>query len=235
MIPTSSRPGSAALALAVLAVLSLIEGCGHREPSRVEAALPAVSVSVAPVESHGITATEEVVGTVRSRLRSAIEAKLTGRIEALLVVPGQSVRQGETLVTLDAREAKARLDSALAVREQAALDFERISKLVKDGAATVSDRDGVQARQRVSVAAVVEAETMLAHSRVIAPFDGVITRKFADMGDLATPGRPLVEIEDPSKLRFEADIPEAILDRLQLGARLSVRVGSLKEIGRAHV
>ena len=147
--PTSSRPGSAALALAVLAVLSLIEGCGHREPSRVEAALPAVSVSVAPVESHGITATEEVVGTVRSRLRSAIEAKLTGRIEALLVVPGQSVRQGETLVTLDAREAKARLDSALAVREQAALDFEKEAMLFFHELGNVVRGPGRQTVERI--------------------------------------------------------------------------------------
>lgn len=186
-------------------------------------------VELAGVESHGLTATEEVVGTVRAKLRAAVEAKSAGRIEALLVVPAQLVKQGQTIASLDAREIKARLDSAQAVRDQATRDLERISKLVKDGASTASELDAVQARQRVSVAAVSEAETMLGHARIVAPFDGVITRKLADVGDLATPGRPLVEIEDPAHLRFEADVPEALRDRLELGVKLPIRISSLKD------
>ena len=68
---------------------------------------------------------------------------------------------------------------------------------------------------------------MLGHTRVVAPFAGVITRKLADVGDLAIPGRPLVEIEDPSRLRIEADVPEALIDKVQLGMKLRVRIGSL--------
>lgn len=205
-------------------------GC-HRSPGPEATAksLPPVSVTVAAVENHGLTATEEVVGTVRAKLRTAVEAKLGGRIEALLVVPGQAVRQGETLASLDARETKARLDSAQAVRDQAAQDLDRIRKLVKDGAATASELDAVQAREKVASATVSEAETMLGHARVVAPFDGIITRKLAEVGDLATPGRPLVEIEDPARLRFEADVPESLVDRLQLGTRLPVSISPRKE------
>ena len=68
---------------------------------------------------------------------------------------------------------------------------------------------------------------MLGHTRVVAPFAGVITRKLADVGDLAIPGRPLIEIEDPSRLRIEADVPEALIDKVQLGMKLPVRIGSL--------
>lgn len=201
-------------------------GCKPAAEPRAEVPLPKATVHLVTVESHGLTATEEVVGTVRAELRAAVEAKMTGRIEALLVVPGQSVKRGDTLATLDAREGQARLESAQAVRDQATRDQGRIRKLVTDGAATASELDAIQSRVRVAAAAVSEAETLLAHARVEAPFDGVITRKLADVGDLATPGRPLVEIEDPSRLRFEADVPEALLDRLQIGQKLSVRTGS---------
>lgn len=214
---------------ALMSAALLLFGCQRATPPVPPAALPPASVQLTAVETHGLTATEEVVGTVRATLRAAVEAKLAGRIEALLVVPGQRVKQGDTLASLDAREVKARLDSAQAIRDQAAKDLERISRLVKDGAATASELDAVQARQRVAAAAVAEAETMLGHARVVAPFDGVITRKLADVGDLATPGRPLVEIEDPARLRFEADVPEALLDRLQLGVKLPVRISSLKD------
>jgi multidrug resistance efflux pump len=67
---------------------------------------------------------------------------------------------------------------------------------------------------------------MLGYAKVTAPFDGVITRKLADVGDLAMPGKPLLEIEAPTALRFEADLPEAILDRIKLGAKMQVRASS---------
>ena len=56
---------------------------------------------------------------------------------------------------------------------------------------------------------------MLGYTKVVAPFDGVITRKLADVGDLATPGKPIAEMEDPSALRFEADVPEALIGSRQ--------------------
>ena len=203
-------------------------GCGREVPKASTApALPSVSAQLAAVEVQTLTATEEVVGTVRARLRSAVEAKIPGRIETLRVVPGQSVKAGELLLTLDAREVQARLDSALAVREQTARDLQRISQLVRDGAVTQADLDATQARHRVALASVTEAETVLAYTQVTAPFDGVIIRKLADVGDLASPGRSLLEIEDPRTLRFEADVPEALLERIVFGAKLPVSIASV--------
>ena len=49
----------------------------------------------------------------------------------------------------------------------------------------------MQARARVATGAATETETMLGYTTIVAPFDGVITRKLADVGDLATPGKPL--------------------------------------------
>lgn len=223
---------SGALCLMLLCGLS---GCGpgsgrpETGDVHVAAASAPVRVRTARVETHGHTATEEVVGTVRARLRATVEAKVAGRIESLDVVPGQSVRQGQRLAVLDARETQARLDSARAVLEQAGRDLDRVVRLVKDGAATPSELEAFQSRQRVAAATVAEIETLLGHARVVAPFDGVITRKSADVGDLATPGRPLVEIEDPTRLRLEADVPESLVDEVKPGARMPVRIASRPE------
>jgi len=145
------------------------------------------------------------------------------------------VRKGETLAVLDAREIRARLDSATAVREQSAKDLERITRLVRDGAATASELDAVQARQAVAVAVAAEAATLLDQTRIAAPFDGVVTRKLADVGDLATPGRGLFEVEDPMRLRFETDLSEALLPRIRPGAAFPVRVGDRVDPIRATV
>ena len=77
-------------------------------------------------------------------------------------------------------------------------------------------------------AALVEAETMQGYTKVTAPFAGVITRKHADVGDLATPGKPLLEMEDSTALRLEADVPEAVVGRLTLGDKLPVRISALE-------
>jgi RND family efflux transporter MFP subunit len=82
------------------------------------------------------------------------------------------------------------------------------------------------ARERTARAARVEAETMLGYARVVAPFDGVIVRKLADVGDLAAPGRSLLELEDPGRLRLEADVPESFIGRLSQGQRLVAGFGT---------
>lgn len=205
-------------------------GCGrHGESSNAPPNLPAAAVRVQTVESKKRLATEEIVGTVRAKLRATLEAKVSGRIEKMFVLPGQMVKSGELLARLEAREIQAKLDQALAQRDQADRDLARFIALLQQKAVTQQEFDGVETRQRTARAAVSEAETMLGYAKITAPFDGVVARKLADVGDLAAPGRPLLELEDPSALQFEADVPEAIIDRVRLEEKLPVRVSSLND------
>ena len=71
----------------------VLAGC-ERKPGRIiPELLPAVAVRAQIVESKTRVATEEVVGTVRAKLRSVIEAKVSGKIDQMLVVPGQKVKR----------------------------------------------------------------------------------------------------------------------------------------------
>jgi RND family efflux transporter MFP subunit len=210
------------LALIALGAL-LLAGC-QKEKVAAPEPLPVVSVRVQSIELKPHIATEDVVGTVRPKLQSVIEAKVSGQIEKLLVVPGQQVKTGEVLAQLNVREIQAKLDQALALQEQAESDLKRYSALVEKHVVTQQDFDAVQTRARVERAAVIEAETNLAYATITAPFDGVITRKLADVGDLASPGKPLLEMQDTNSLRLEADVPEAIIDRVEMGAQFSVQI-----------
>ncbi|HSK39621.1 MAG TPA: efflux RND transporter periplasmic adaptor subunit [Arenibaculum sp.] len=209
----------------------LLTGCGrqHDGPSAPPPDLPTATVRVQAAESGTHLATEEVAGTVRAKLRAVLEARFSGRIQEMRVVPGQRVKRGELLVQIDAPEIQARLDQALAHRDQAELDFKRFATLMEQNAVTRQEFDAVQAGQRIAEAAVTEAEAMLGYARLSAPFDGVITRKLADVGDLAAPGKPLLELEDPAALRLEFDLPEGLIGRLKQGQQLDVRVSDLAE------
>ena len=163
-------------------------GCGHKTERAGAPPLPTATVRAQAVESKKRVATEEVVGTVRARLRSVIEGKVSGKIEQMLAVPGQQVNTGEVLAVIDAREVRARYDQAVAVRQQAEADLKRLTSLLEQKILSQAEFDSAQARARVAIAGVTEAETMLGYTKVSAPFAGVITRKHADVGDLATPG-----------------------------------------------
>jgi RND family efflux transporter MFP subunit len=178
------------------------------------------------VERKPWPATEEVTGTVQARLRAIIEAKISGRIEQMLVVSGQTVKAGELLVQLDAAELQARLDQAVATRDQARRDLERLRGLLAQQAVSRQDFETAESRYQVSVAAVAEVGTMLGYSKIVAPFSGVITRKLADVGDLAYPGRALLEMDDPTALRLEAGIPESLIRQIQPGAKLGVQTAA---------
>lgn len=182
-----------------------------------------VPVRALAVESRSHPATEEVVGTVQARLRAVIEAKASGRVEKMLAAPGQSVKAGDLLVQLDAREIQARLDQAVATRDQAARDTERLRLLLGQNAISRQEFETVESRHRVAAGVVAEAETLLGYTKVVAPFSGVITRKLADVGDLASPGRALLEMEDPAVLRVETGVPESLIRRVRMGAALEVR------------
>ena len=213
--------------LAVLLTASLFAGCRGKVDPSVSENLPPAAVRVQTVENKQRVAIEEVVGTVRAKLHSVIEAKISGRIEKMLVVPGQNVKTGELLVQLDAREVQAQLDRALAVRQQAENDLKRATDLIQQKILSQSEYDNAQSKFRVADAAATEAEALLGYTKVIAPFDGVITRKYVDVGDLASPGKPLLEMEDARDLRLEADVPEAVISHLTLGDKLGVRVSGL--------
>src|SRR6478736_7201050 len=80
---------------------SAFVGCGHKSERIEPSSLPAAPVRVQSVESKKRVATEDVVGTVRARLRSVIEAKVSGKVDQMPVVPGQQVKAGELLAHID--------------------------------------------------------------------------------------------------------------------------------------
>ena len=203
-----------------------LTGCGSKKETAKDAAnnLPTAQVRVQTVENKSRTMTEEVVGTVRAKLRATLEARLSGRIEKMPVVLGDKVQKGQLVARLDAGEIAARLEQAEASLEEADRNWKRASALFEQQSVTRAEYDSAQSRQRVAKGAVAEAKAMMGYVEIVAPFDGVVTKKWAEVGELAAPGKPLVDIEDPSALQMEADVPEAIASHIGRNARLTIRV-----------
>ncbi len=207
----------------------------HRGGERAEASGPSVAVEELAVESFPREVVEEVVGSVRTKTRAVVEANVSGRISKMPVVLGQKVNAGDLLAEIDAQEIRARFEQASAQREQAARDLERAAVLIKKQVSSRQDYDAAESKFRIADASVREAQTMLGYVRITAPFDGIIARKLTDVGDLAAPGKPLLEIEDRGTLRFEADVPEALIGGVAAGQKIAVSIPAIQKILAAEV
>ena len=110
--------------------LLVLSACSRPEPTHSEgASLPSLAVGVQPARLEPHVATEEVVGTVRSKLRAMIEAKVTGRVLEYRATPGTMVTAGDLLVRVEVPEIQAKVDQAKATLDQAQRDFERQKQL----------------------------------------------------------------------------------------------------------
>ena len=114
------------------------------------------------------------------------------------------------MVTLSADEIAARLAQAQAALDSTLREQARETTLRDKGVSPAETVLTLTDRRRSAEAAVREAQSLHNYTQVTAPFAGVITRKLVQLGDLAQPGTPLLEIEGPTGLRAEIEVPASL-------------------------
>lgn len=206
------------------ASLALLSGCAKHEAPGPATALPSARVHLALVEATDRPALTEVTGTIRPVQRAQLAAKVMGTISEIPVTLGQNVAAGDLLVKISAGEITARLAQAQAQLNVARRDLERERELLGKGASTAEMVRGLEDRFTMTQAMVQEAEVMLSYAEVRAPFAGVVARKPVNVGDLASPGSLLVELESTDVFQVEVAIPDSLAVTLTPASVLTVTV-----------
>jgi RND family efflux transporter MFP subunit len=223
------RPGRSPRALpGTLALLALLSGCAGESPPRPRRDAAPKVVRITQADRTERPVLTEVAGTVRATRSATIAPLISGTVAEVRVGLGSSVRAGDALVKLSAREVDARLEQTRAVSEQAARDRARATSLVGQGAISVAEYENAMSQWSVARARQAEASSIADRRILRAPFAGVITSKLASVGDTALPGQPLLVLEAPSSLRLEAQVPETAGELLAIGDRLPVEVEGLE-------
>lgn len=239
--PPSRRPmvGKAALFLVLTGLLGagLSLGAMMLRPSQgpeVATEVPApLPVSVMPVVFEQSAEVEDLfTGIAEARRASLLGFQAPGRIAALNVRIADRVRAGQVLARLDTRGLAAQLQAARAQAEEARAGWQlaeetavRQETLQSRGHVSQQRVDEARAQAETALARVQSAEAMAASlevqidlSAIRAPFDGVITRRLADEGAIASPGQPVLELVENAFLEARIGLPARSVGVLEPGA-----------------
>ncbi|MGD2070259.1 MAG: efflux RND transporter periplasmic adaptor subunit [Gemmatimonadota bacterium] len=199
-----------------------LAGCAADEPG----ALPETDGPVDVTASRAATAaaSETFPAQITAERRATVATRTSGRILEITVDVGEPVREGQPLVRLDDEDVRARVEAAEAQATLARRSFARIESLAADGAASEQELDEARARLDGAEAALRDARTQLNYVVVSAPFDGVVESRTSEPGDLAAPGRPLLQVVGRSGLQIEADLPSSASGRIAVGRTVRVSI-----------
>ncbi len=217
--------------LCLSCLLSFSTLAADRSPEQT--ALTAVGMAKAQLKD--IPSMVEVAGTLQAKESAVIAAKVTGVVTKVPVKLGSAVNAGALLVEIAAGEINARLSQAEAQLTQARRNLEREQNLLKKKASTTETVKTMRDQFNMALAGYNEAKSMLGYTSITAPFAGVITRKDVNSGDLATPGTPLLYLENNQHLQVRSSVPESLVLKIQTGDQLMIRVDAAGAIVQGTV
>ena len=255
----------------VIALTALLAGCGPGA-ARATSAQPSstpLTVNAQPAAVVDMPVTYEATGTVQVRVTTLLSARTMGRISEIRVQPGDTVKAGQVVAILDARDLEAATRQAQAAREEAQnalpeadgavaasyaqlelaeATFRRMKMLFDEKSITPQEFDEAQARLKTARAShamsqakrqqiearirqadenVAQAKLQAGFAQVTAPFAGTVIERKAEPGMLASPGTPIVALEQSGAHRLEAAVDETKLGRIRVGTPVRVEFDAL--------
>jgi len=239
----SKHPPRLALALsAVLLVAgsSFVTGCKRADTTNEPKPEPPVAVTTETVTPVETIRTLRLTGTLRGQRETELAANVMGRITRIDVDRGQSVAKGALIAQADVRAAALALNEArVAVqtsKTQEAInqaDCARYEQLKKGGAVTALEYDQVTAKCKTAPLnrEAAEARQSIAAKNVgdgaiRAPFAGVITERYTEVGEYVQPSSRVVSIAQVGELKLEFSLPEQNFPDVKIGADVGFRVAA---------
>lgn len=204
-------------------------------PGLAQAALP---FATARVDYRPVAGGYAVEAVVEAGRESTLAAQVAGRILAMQVDAGATVRQGQLLARIDDSESRqsvagnqAQVAQAQANLVNAQAQHERARQLVARKFMSAASLDQAQASHQAAQAqlaaaraGVAQASAARGFATITAPFSGLVSARLAQVGEMASLGRPLLTLFDPATLRVVAEVPQDRLPALRASQHASIEL-----------
>jgi len=239
---------AAAFLVVVVLLLAWLAGAFHRKiGSQIQADVSTRSARTVG-NVHTVAAriihlprTESAVGTVHAVHETTAASRILARVIEVDAFAGKPVSKDDVLVRLDDADLTARLKqaeaaqaSALAARDQARIEYNRVKELFETKSAAKIEWERVQSALAAAEAELVraeqgvsEAKTLLDFSVIRSPMDGLVIDKKVNPGDTVSPGQAVATLYDPTRMQLIASVRESLTRRLKVGQTIGVRLDAV--------
>jgi membrane fusion protein, multidrug efflux system len=199
-------------------------GCARdrREPASVEPAPMRVATARVSRSEDGVPVS--IPGTVAAQGRAILAARLTAAVVELPFREGELVAAGAILVRLDDHALRSAMAAAEAGAGAAEADDARTRALLDKGAATPREAEETAARAAAARALLAGARDSLSYVVLRAPFAGTVAARRVHVGDVVSPGAPLLEMEGDQGLEIRATLDAQTAAQVRVGQHVAARV-----------
>ncbi|MEO8903681.1 MAG: efflux RND transporter periplasmic adaptor subunit [Polyangiaceae bacterium] len=225
--------------------LSGLPACGKSEaaPTAVVKQDSKVQVTTATASERPMPEFLTLTGSLLADRESDIAADANGKVLTTRVERGQSVKQGDLLVTLDASAAALSARAALAQEQlaktqadQAKTECARSKQLFDSGAVSQAEYDrsvaqctGTQWSVAAATAQHGSAAKMVGDSAIRAPFSGVVGERYVNVGQYVQPSTRVISLYSIDPLRLELSVPEANVALIRQDLPVAFQVAAFGE------
>lgn len=224
-LPRRSRRGVRIVSLWPLLWLASPLGCDPSEGMQSPAERPPVPVRIVTAAARTIPRTISSVGAFDSPNRTTVASEIDGRVVGLEVPEGRRIESGQVLARLDDAEPRATLRIAQARLQNAQDRLTRLRRLRDNSVSSQQALEDAEAEFDAASGAFEEARTRLDRTTIRAPFTGVLGLRQVNVGQYVAPGTPIVELTQVDPLELDFGIPQRFAAELEVGQRVSGRVG----------
>lgn len=147
----------------------------------------------------------------------AVKAQVTGQIDKVVTPQGTPVKTRDILLELTDEGRSEKLLEAQATLKLRQSELDSAEALKKSKFTSETELSRLSSALAQSKADLVAAKLAVKHSRPAAPFNGIVDRRYVEPGEWVSPGTPLLDLVDISRLKVTADIPQQEVARIAPG------------------
>ena len=221
----------------------LVLSCGSdHKTSKAENMTPiVVKINAVKTDQNNLLITAS--GKIQASNSANLSTRMMGFVNKIYVNVGDKVKKGQLLLSVNNTELQAKraqvnagITEATAAFTNAEKDYNRYKNLFAENSASQKELDDMTAHFEMAKARLEGANQMkneidaqFTYANIRAPFNGVITNKFIEAGDMANPGMTLIAVESPKQFEVTAMVAESDISKIRPNSKVDVLVKSMNQ------
>ena len=221
----------------------LILSCGSDDKTTMAGTMTPITVKINSVQADQNNSLITASGTIQASNSANLSTRMMGFVNKIYVNVGDKVNKGQLLLSVNNTELQAKraqvnagITEATAAFTNAEKDYTRYKNLFAENSASQKELDDMTAQFEMAKARLEGANQMkneidaqFTYANIRAPFNGVVTNKFIEAGDMANPGMPLIAVESPTQFEVTAMVAESDISKIRSNSKVDVLVKSMNQ------